>query len=70
MVKHPAFNRQMKVQFLLNLPKTEELEMKILKKSEASNINEIKLASNSEVQKAFEKSLKKFSKVYKELEDK
>ena len=70
MVEHPTFNRQMKVQFLLNLPKTEELEMKILKKSEASNINEIKLASNSEVQKAFEKSLKKFSKVYKELEDK
>ena len=31
---------------------------------------EIKIASNSEVQKAFEKSLKKFSKVYKELEDK
>ena len=70
MVEHPTFNRQIKVQFLLNLPKTEELEMKILKKSEASNINEIKLASNSEVQKAFEKSLKKFSKVYKELEDK
>ena len=44
--------------------------MKILKKSEASDINEIKIASNSEVQKAFEKSLEKFSKVYKELEDK
>ena len=44
--------------------------MKILKKSEALNTNQIKIASNSEVQKAFEKSLKKFSKVYKELEDK
>lgn len=44
--------------------------MKILKKSEASDINETRIASNSEVQKAFEKSLKEFSKVYKELEDK
>lgn len=44
--------------------------MKILEKSESSNTNEIEIASNSEVQKAFEKSLKKFSKVYKELEDK
>lgn len=44
--------------------------MKILEKSESSNTNEIEIASNSEVQKAFEESLKKFSKVYKELEDK
>lgn len=44
--------------------------MKILKQSEISGTKEIRIASNSEVQKAFEKSLKEFSKIYKELEDK